>query len=320
MVHKRGKSSREIWKKRYGRFQAEVTKNLRVRVGLILKGDKEKVRLKKQIIFRLKEVEEEIADKIIYVRSKERRKALMEIYAISKAIRSDIERSLAQKEVNLLQYGTDVLREKFNKLINYAVMAFHGLKREEDSLTKELARMYMTNLHPDEHHFTMNAIRLTDLTIQFLKGMKADFYVSYQISVDKLASPWSRVANILLQLAEFLSELMRRKGRREHVRNKSKGHYGTVKYDEPIHVVIDVNRVPVDELPLNTILGCSYEFMRFKAISLGRPELANRIETYGVYVIPIRKGKLTRHERLIKDPTLSYYYRFRTYRYFKPIE
>jgi len=319
MVRRRERPSfrRKLNFERFRRWVRDRIESVR---KTILKRYYEELRLKKAITFRLKETEEEIADKIIYVRSKERRKALMEMYMISKSIRHDLERSLANKEVNLLQYGLDVIKEKLAKIVDYARMAFHGMRRDEDSLTKELGRMYMTNMHPDDHHFTMNAIRLTDLTMQFLKDMKADFYVAYQIGVDKLASPWTRVANVLLQLAEFLSELMRRKGRREHVRNKSKGHYGVVRYDEPIHTVIDVNRVPVDERPLNALLGNTYTLCRDKARSLGRPELANRIETVGIYVIPERRAKLTRKKALIENPTLSYYYRFRGYRYFKPRE
>jgi len=319
-MHKRARSSRKTREKRFKRLRLVITKDLRIRIQLIIKKDIEKVRIKKDVIHNLKKVENEIADKIIYVRSKQRRKALMDIYLLTKSIRHDLERSLVNKEISLLQYGIEVIKEKFTKLISYCVMAFNGLCKDEDSLTKEMARMYMTNLHPDDHHFTMNAIRLTDMTMQFLKDMKADFYVSYQADLKDMASPWSKVCNILLMLAEFLLELMRRKGRKEHVRNKSKGHYGTVKYDEPVHTVIDINRMNVDERPLNSILGNTYTLCRDKARSLGRPELANRIISVGVYVIPKRRSKLSRKRMLIENPTLSYYYRFRGFRYFKPKE
>jgi len=156
--------------------------------------------------------------------------------------------------------------------------------------------------------------------MQFLKDMKADFYISYQIELKELLSPWTRVANILLWLAEFLIELMRRKGGGESVRNKSKGHFGIVKYDEPVHTVIDINRMNVDERPLYALLGNTYTLCRDKARSLGKPELANRIKTVGVYVIPERRSKLSRKRLLIDNPTLSYYYRFRGFRYYKPKE
>ncbi len=240
----------------------------------------------------------------------------MEIYMLSKAVRTDLERSMTNKEISLLRYGLDIIRDKLSRIINYAKAGFSGIPKTEDSLTHELAQIYYTPLNSDDHHFTMNAVRLTDLTMQFLEGTKADFYVSYQTEIGNLSSPWTRVANVLLQLAEFLSELMRRKGKRERVRNKSKGHYGVVQYDEPIHTVIDYNRVPVDEIPLNSALGNTYNIARDKARSVGRPELANRIISVGVYVIPERKSKLSKKPAIVNDPMLSYEYRFRSPKYF----
>jgi len=271
--------------------------------------------LRKALAFRIKEVEDEIARSIVYIRSRERRKALMEIYALAKSIRCDLERTEAKKEIGLLEYGIEVIKEKFRRLIEYAKAGFGGIPKTEDSLTHEIAQRYYTPLNSDNHHFTANFIRLTDLTAQFMADMKADFNIAYQTEIGNLTSPWTKVANIMLQLAEFLSELMRRKGRRERVRNKSKGHYGTVSYDEPIHTVIDFNRIPVDEQPLNSLLGNTYNIARDKARSVGRPELANRIISVGVYVIPERKSKLAKREILTKDATLSYEYRFRYPKY-----
>jgi len=311
--HDRHRKRREF---RFKRLRFEILRGLRVRISVILRGDEEAVRMRKAVSFRLKEVEDKIARSIIYVRSTERRKALMEIYALAKSVRCDLERTEAQKEISLLQLGVEYIRGIIYKIVNYAKAGFSGIPKTEDSITHELAQKYYTVLNADNHHFTMNAIRLTDLTAKFLEGMNADFFVSYQIDIGKMSSAWTRVANTLLQLAEFLTELMRRKGRRERVRNKSKGHYGTVKYDEPIHTIIDLNRIPVDEQPLNTLLGNSYVFMRDKAISLGRPELANRIISWGIYVIPERKSKLSKRKPLLTDATLSYEYRFRYPRYY----
>lgn len=301
---------------RFKRLRFVIEKGLRVRISLVLKQSEESVKLRKTVIDRLKTVEDEIADKIIYVRSKERRKALLEIAMLSKSVREDLERSLANKEISLLRYGINIIRDKLSRIINYAKAGFGGIPKTEDSLTHELAQIYYTPLNSDDHHFTMNAVRLTDLTYQFLEGMKADFFISYQTEIGRLSSPWTRVANIMLQLAEFLSELMRRKGKRERVRNKSKGHYGVVRSNEPIHTVIDYNRVPVDEIPLNSAIGNTYNLRRDKARSLGRPELANRISTVGVYVIPERKSKLSKKPVIVNEPIFSYEYRFRSPKYF----
>ena len=301
---------------RFKRLKLEITKRLRIRIGVIIREDQETVKLRRTAIDRLRETEDAIARSIIYVRSVERRKALMEIYALAKSIREDIERTEAKKEIGLLEYGIEIIREKFRRLIEYAKAGFGGIPETEDSLTHEIAQRYYTPLNATDHHFTGNFVRLTDLTYRFLEGMKADFNVAYQTEIGKLTSPWTRVANVMLQLAEFLSELMRRKSKRERVRNKSKGHYGTVKDDEPIHTVIDLNRIPVDEQPLNSLLGNTLNLARDKARSVGRPELANRIISVGVCVIPERKSKLAKKEILTKDPTLSYEYRFRYPKYF----
>ena len=309
----RRRKRREI---RFGRLAFQIRRGLRIRIGLIVKGDTEAVKLKRDIANRLRNIEDKIEDTIIYIRSKERRKALMEIYALSKAIREDLERTDTRKEIGLLEYGYEVIREKFRRLIEYAKAGFGGILKTEDSLTHEIAQRYYTPLNSDNHHFTANFIRLTDLTTQFMEGMKADFNVSYQTEMKNLRSPWTGVANTMLQMGEMLTELMRRKGRRHRLRNKSKGHYGTVKYDEPIHTVIDFNRIPIDERSLNSLLGNTYLLCRDKARSLGRPELANRIISVGIYVIPERKSKLAKREILTKDPTLSYEYRFGSLRYF----
>jgi len=301
---------------RFKQLKLEITNRLRVRIGIIVKRDEETVKLRKTVIDRLKDTEDAIARSIVYVRSIERRKALMEIYALAKSIRCDLERTEAKKEIGLLGYGIEVIRNVFKRIINYAKAGFGGIPETEDSLTHEIAQRYYTPLNATDHHFTGNFVRLTDLTYQFLEGMKADFNIAYQSEIGNLSSPWTRVANVMLQLAEFLSELMRRKSKRERVRNKSKGHYGVVDYDEPIHTVIDLNRIPVDEQPLNSLLGNTYNLARDKARSVGRPELANRIITTGIYVIPERKSKLAKKEILTKDATLSYEYRFRYPRYF----
>jgi len=301
---------------RFKQLAIRIRKGLRVRIGVIVKRDEETVKLRKTVIDRLRETEDAIARSIIYVRSVERRKALMEIYALAKSIREDIERTETKKELGLLEYGVENVRERFRRIVGYARAGYGGIPKTEDSLTHEIAQRYYTPLNATDHHFTGNFIRLTDMTMQFLEGMKADFNVAYQSEIGNLTSPWTRVANIMLQLAEFLSELMRRKSKRERVRNKSKGHYGVIDYDEPIHTVIDFNRIPVDEQPLNSLLGNTYNLARDKARSVGRPELANRIISTGIYVIPERKSKLAKREILTKDPTLSYEYRFRSPKYF----
>ena len=309
----RVRKRREI---RYKQIAIRIKRRGRVAIGVIVKRDEEAVRMRKELTERLRDVEDEIAKSIIYVRSIERRKALMEIYALAKSIREDIERTDAKKEIGLLEYGVENVRERFRRLINYAKAGYGGIPKTEDSLTHEIAQRYYTPLNATDHHFTGNFVRLTDLTMQFLEGMKADFNVAYQSEIGNLTSAWSRVANVMLQLAEFLSELTRRKRKRERVRNKSKGHYGVVDYDEPIHTVIDFNRIPVDEQSLNVLLGNTYNLARDKARSVGRPELANRIISTGIYVIPERKSKLAKKEILTKDATLSYEYRFRYPKYF----
>ncbi|RLF41149.1 MAG: hypothetical protein DRN12_03795 [Thermoplasmata archaeon] len=276
--------------------------------------DAKAVSMLKALRFRLKELHDTIAKDVIYVRSVERRKALLEIAYFANAVRYDAERLIAMYEQNMLQnYGIDALEKHFKQLIESAKAGMSGIVKPVDSLTHELARHYYAPMHPTVHHFTANMLRLTDLTMQFLKDMKAEFYTGYKVDLKDLASPFTRVANVLLQLAEFLELLMRKKGRREKVRKKARGHYGIVHYDEPVHTIVDVNLIPVDELPLNTILGNTYEFARHKAMSLGKPELATKFMALGVYIIPERK--VFKKESFERDALLSYTFRVRKHTY-----
>jgi len=302
---------------RFKRLGAEILKGGRIRIGIIVEKDKEKTALKKALRFRIKELEDEIARSIIYVRSEERRKVLMEIYVLSKAIRQSIERDLAGYETtDLVNYGLDQLKEWFSKIFDYSTECMHGVRKDDPSIVHELAQRYFTPLNPNDHHFTANMIRLTDLTMQFLEGLKGDYFVSYHAKLGDVQSPFTRTANLMLQLAEWLANLMRRKSRREKVRNKSKGHYGDIYYHEPVHTVINLNLVPIDELTVNQILGNTYMLARDKARSIGKPELTNRIINVGLYVIPMRKTYWSRKERIVKDDVLSYEYRFKHKRYY----
>jgi len=301
---------------RFKRLGAEITNRGRIRIGIIVEEDKKRVALKKSLRFRLKELEDSISRSIVYVHSEERRKVLMEIYVLAKAVRQTIERDLAGYEVtDVVNYGLDQLREWFSKIFDSATQTLHGIRKKEPSIVHELAQRYFTPLHPNDHHFTANMIRLTDLTMQFLEGLKGDYFVSYHAKLGDIQSPFMRTANVLLQLAEWLDNLMRRKSRREKVRNKSKGHYGDIYYDELVHTVINLNLVPVDELTVNQILGNTYMLARDKARSIGKPELTNRIINVGLYVIPMRKTYWSRKERIIKSDVLSYTYRMKDKRY-----
>ncbi|MCD6132340.1 MAG: hypothetical protein J7J61_09595 [Candidatus Hydrothermae bacterium] len=162
------------------------------------------------------------------------------------------------------------------------------------NLTKALATYYFTPYIPNNEHFTMYAVKLTPLTVQKLAGEMADFYVSYQVDSDELLNPYVRVADWYMNLFELLLTFMRKKGRREKARGRSKGHYGVIKYDEPIHDMITVSLDGYSTIKLIHCIGQSYLLKRFKAMSLGFPELANRLDSVAVLAILRRKAKYTR--------------------------
>ena len=300
--------------KRFERSKNLITQRRQQTLTQIMQRDVKTVQMMKALRFRLKEVHDTIARSIVYVRSEKRRKQLLEIAYHVNAVYRHIERTLARYEHNLVQtYGLTQLQQHITALADYAKAGLSGVPYDAPSLTHEFAHHYYAPLNPSHYHFTANMIRLTDLTMQFLQGMKAELYTAYRADLQDMVSPWMRVANILLQLAEFLAMLMRKKGRREKVKNKARGHYGTVDYNEVIHTIINVNLVPVDGLPLNTLLGNTYEFAREKAISLGKPELATKFIALGVFAIPLRKVfKKTTFET---DELMSYTYRVRKHKY-----
>ena len=162
------------------------------------------------------------------------------------------------------------------------------------SSTKALAEYYFTPYIPAHDHFTMYAVKLTPLTISRLAGELADFYVNYELELKDYLSPYRRVADYFMNLFELLLSLMRKKGRRERVRNKSKGHYGRISYNEPIHDMITTDFTPYSSSKLIHCILDSYWLKRWKAMSIGFPELANKIIHSSVLAILVRKGRYTK--------------------------
>jgi len=309
--HDRIRLRREL---RFKRVKQLITQRRQTTLSQIVQRDVKTVRLMKALRFRLREVHDTIAKSIVYVRSEKRRKALLEIAYFANAVRRDIDRLIARYEHNMVQvYGIDRLHECIDRIVQCARSGMSGLPVDVDDLTHELAHHYYAPINPSHYHFTANMIRLTDLTIQFMQGMKAELYTAYRADLHDVASPFIRVANVLLQLAEFLEMLMRKKGRREKVKNKARGHYGVIKYDEPVHTIININLTPVDSLPLDTLLGNTYEFAREKAISLGRPELATKFIALAVFAIPERR--VFKKYTFETDDLFSYTYRVTKHRY-----
>jgi len=184
------------------------------------------------------------------------------------------------------------------------------------NLTKALATYYFTPYIPNNEHFTMYAVKLTPLTVQKLANELADFYVSYQVDTDKLLNPYMRVADWFMNLFEMLLTFMRKKGRREKARGRSKGHYGVIRYDEPIHDMITTDLSGYSTLKLIHCIGQSYTLKRFKAMSLGFPELANYLDSVAVLAILRRKAKSTRRYP-DKSKKAELYDRYSDHRYIR---
>lgn len=307
---------RRIRKKiRFGRLEILVRGRTRLIIRIALDRQKERLNLRKSISDRIKSVEREIKRKNVYITSEKRREAVREIALYSKACLYNFSFINANYENYLINtYGLSHVYNKILELSQYAGNSLSGIPAYADSLTKELARLYYAPLNSTLFHATANMIKLTDLTINALYNKPGDFFIMYNITVGDLTNPYLR-SSPNRNLSEFFTRLMYKKGKRERMRNKSKGHFGTIKYDEPIHTVINYNRVPMLDLPLYSLIGNTYVLARDKAFSLGRPELANRINAIGIFVIPHRKSKLSKKEELIKDDVLSYNYRFKYIRY-----
>jgi len=160
--------------------------------------------------------------------------------------------------------------------------------------TKAFCEHYYAPYIGNKDHFTMYAIKLTPLTTEKLKEENADFYVSYELEMGKHVSPFKRVSHYLTQILEYLLNLLRRKPKRERIRKKHKGHYGKIRYDEPIHDVLDCKFDGISQTKLLYCLLNSYWLKRWKALSLGMPELANRITNVSVLILFRRKGIYTK--------------------------
>jgi len=299
----------------FKRIKELVRLNIQTTLTKISERIKQRLNLRKSINDRIKSVEDKIKRKNVYLTSEKRREAVREITLYSKACLYNFSFNNAVFENYLINtYGLSSVYNKILELSKYAGNSLSGIPAYADSLTKELARSYYTPLNSTLFHATFNAIRLTDLTINALYNKPSDFYVMYNVTVGDLTNPYLR-SSPNRNLSEFWTKLMYKKGKRERMRNKSKGHFGIVKYDEPVHTVINYNRVPMFYLPLYSLIGNTYVLARDKAFSLGRPELANKLNAIGIFVIPYRKSKLSKKESIIKDDTISYHYRFKFIRY-----
>lgn len=109
---------------------------------------------------------------------------------------------------------------------------------------------------------------------------------------------------------------MLKKQRREKIRSKSKGHYGVISYEEPIHTAIDINRIGQFTQPLRTCIAHHYQLLKDKAFSLGYPHKWHKLGYIGVFGIIERKSKYSKKPNYYSQP-ISIYDRLKWLRRYK---
>jgi len=206
--------------------------------------------------------------------------------------------------------------EAIKAIANASKAGLAGLPAGLPPLTYEFAKDFYTYLAPYDAHFSMYALRLNDLTIRLLEGLKADYYVAVGYKLEDVLSPYERPANIWYWLLELMLNYMLKKQRREKIRSKSKGHYGVINYEEPIHTAIDINRIGQFTQPLRTCIAHHYQLLKDKAFSLGYPHKWHKLSYIGVFGIIERKSKYSKKPNYYSQP-ISIYDRLKWLRRYK---
>lgn len=202
--------------------------------------------------------------------------------------------------------------DKINDAIDYlstmskAGMSYIPSDHYDLSYIKAVAKDFYCALNTDNIHFYMNAIRIDDLTVKRLENKDADFFVFHTEDVKDMRTPFTRITDALRHMYFLLERILRQKSDRERTRRKHKGHWGKIRKDEPIHTIINTAFIPVLETKLKLILGSTYWLKRDKAMSMGRPELANRLKTVGVIAVIGRKTRTTKKESHFNEKWMIY--------------
>jgi len=204
--------------------------------------------------------------------------------------------------INYANYLTDSIKA----IANASKAGLAGLPAGLHPLTYEFAKDFYTYLAPYDMHFTMYAIKLNDLTVRYLEAIHADYYVAVGYKLEDVLNPYEQPANRWYWLLEQLLNYMYRKSRKEKIRSKSKGHYGVISYDEPIHTAIDINRIGQFSQPLRTCIAHHYQLLKDKAFSLGYPHKWHKLSYIGVLAIIERKSKYSKKPNYYSQPISIY--------------
>jgi len=200
-----------------------------------------------------------------------------------------------------LNYSSYIV-DSIQAIANASKAGLAGLPKGLHPLTYEFAKDFYTYLAPYDAHFSMYAVRLNDLTVRYLQAMHADYYVAVGYELDDLLNPYEQPANRFYWLLEQLLNYMYKKRKSERIRSKSKGHYGVISYDEPIHTAIDINRIGQFTQPLRTCIANHYQLLKDKAFSLGYPHKWHKLSYIGVFGIVERKSKYSKKPNWFSKP------------------
>ena len=204
------------------------------------------------------------------------------------------------------------LPELCTTLAKLSINSYQGLPPElaGNGLIRAFTRHYYCPANSSYLHGTICAVAITPLTLKYLKGLAADFFIMATTSIKNLVNRLVNRSNPVFHLFEYLKELLRRKPRRERFRKKRKGHFGFISKSELIHTVYTSWLEERRPKPLGHLAYCSYCLKQAEAQSIGLPEQLARIEHVHVIAVINRKTITTRkHGRTINKLTL--YERFK---------
>jgi len=172
---------------------------------------------------------------------------------------------------------------------------FVDLIQGHESEVKSLAHEYLSWLRPKRCHQSAMLIRVTPLTMKFLKDREGYLYTAIHMSAKHLAyNPYSR--NTIPRPYHF-TILNRRKGT-EKFSTKLKAGWTVIRLNNFIATAIDhMDRIYAVRRIAETILR-PYVILKDRARTLGRPELRFNVEHCSVYAKLGRKIKSRKLDRL----------------------
>jgi len=323
MAHRRGKSSREIRKRRekrhaFVRAMIKLRKELQKHTINALKREyrEQKWKIRTTYLYYRNSTITDIFRDIWFDRYhdlmetyrafremdlKTYVKTILKLIIKGHSIRFDYRRQYTKEEVELYLMYLDKWLQHMEFIKRMSETAYLGIKPDipDFGAVLGLAELYYAPLRHDECHSTASAIKVTDLSIKILTGHKGTAYVIISGAFEHIGwNPYTRRADTNHGIEPFFIILMGKKRKGERLSLKIGSGAGVIGKDMKVVLCSNNLRIPEEELTIKQILDNPNELLRLRAESIGMPESATKLKPCSVYVVlrPTEYGRDRRRE------------------------